>query len=69
MEAITSKMRSQYKGYAQDRATIEMVDGVQMAKRRKLSAMVGGSCECWSLALKALRLTDAVFSPQLARRR
>lgn len=43
MEAATAKMRGAYHEHKNGRATAGVVDGVQMAKRRKLNAMVGGS--------------------------
>ncbi|SGZ22287.1 BQ5605_C022g09468 [Microbotryum silenes-dioicae] len=38
MEAVQARMRTQYKGYSEGRATTNVVDGVQMAKRRKIAA-------------------------------
>ncbi|SCV68996.1 BQ2448_2016 [Microbotryum intermedium] len=38
MEAVQARMRTQYKGYSEGRATTNFVDGVQMAKKRKIAA-------------------------------
>lgn len=45
MEAVLQKMRGAYKSHSDDRKTSRTIDGVQMAKRRKLNSMVSGTSE------------------------
>ncbi|ORY78441.1 RNA polymerase II transcription factor SIII subunit A-domain-containing protein [Leucosporidium creatinivorum] len=53
MEAVLQRMRGAYKSHSDDRATIGKVDGVMMAKRRKLNSMVSGTSRPKSLMEKA----------------
>lgn len=54
MEAVLQKMRGAYKSHTEDRKTSMHVDGVMMAKRRKLNSMVSGASESVSGTLRVL---------------
>lgn len=46
LEAVLERMRGHYKAHVDERATIGKVDGVQLAKRRKLAHSSSSSGEC-----------------------
>lgn len=48
MEAVLQRMKGAYKKHSDGRATIGKVDGVMMAKRRKLNSMVSGTSDLLS---------------------
>ncbi|KAK4053677.1 hypothetical protein OIV83_001333 [Microbotryomycetes sp. JL201] len=67
MASVLKRMRGQYKEFADSKATTSQVDGVQMAKRRKLNSMVSGQTRPKSLFDKAKlnsRRIQKIYAPR-----
>lgn len=70
MEAVLQKMRGAYKSHTDDRKTSKQVDGVMMAKRRKLNSMVNGASRPKTLMEKARvnsRRIGTIYAPKRRR--
>ncbi|KAM0792159.1 hypothetical protein ACM66B_004856 [Microbotryomycetes sp. NB124-2] len=67
MASVLKRMRGQYKEFADAKATTSQVDGVQMAKRRKLNSMVSGQARPKTLFDKAKvnsRRIQKIYAPR-----